>query len=352
MLNPQYRDVIDIPPGFSPLLAVIVDAEEEFDWGKPVSRNNTGVTAMRSQVKAHRIFERYGITPTYLVDFPVATQPDGYLPLVDLFKDGLCEIGAHLHPWVNPPFEEVVSERTSYPGNLPATLEEAKLNKLTAAIEESFGISPKIYRAGRFGVGPATADILERRAFDVDTSVVPESDFRKSLGPDFRNCPASPYWFGKARKLLELPLSVGFAGLLAQTGRTIYPLATVALARTVRLPGILARSGLLERIRLTPEGIQVEEQQRLTGVMLNAGHKIFTLTYHSPSLAPGNTPYVRSHRDLGEFLDRLQRYFDYFFGKVGGRPTTVIGISSLARALTSSSRSGHPHSEASAARSP
>ena len=42
--------------------------------------------------------------------------------------------------------------------------------------------------------------------------------------------------------------------------------------------------------------------RRLTRTLLNRGERIFTLSYHSPSLQPGNTPYVRNDRDLREVL--------------------------------------------------
>lgn len=332
MLNPENRDIVDFPADSPPLLTVIVDAEEEFDWSQPVSPRSTGVSAIRHQVKAHRIFERYAVKPTYLVDYPVAAQADGYLPLAELLKDGVCEIGAHLHPWVNPPLEEAVSERMSYPGNLPAPLERAKLAALTAVIEENFGVTPRVYRAGRFGVGQATAGILQQLGYEVDTSVVPETDFRRWHGPDFRRCRARPYWFGEGRRLLEVPLSVGFYGALAGIGRTIYSAATLPPGRVLRLPAILARARLLERIRLTPEGINADEQQRLTAAMLRTGHRVFALTYHSPSLALGHTPYVRNDRDLRVFLDRIECFLDYFFGQVGGRPTTLSEIRLIAEA--------------------
>ena len=70
-----------------------------------------------------------------------------------------------------------------------------------------------------------------------------------------------------------------------------------------RLPGITARSRLLERIRLTPEGIDHAAHRRLIDRLLADGQKIFAMAYHSPSLQPGNTPYVRDNaepQDLGE----------------------------------------------------
>ncbi len=53
---------------------------------------------------------------------------------------------------------------------------------------------------------------------------------------------------------------------------------------------------------------------------------MFSFGYHSPSLVPGNTPYVRTERDLAEFLDRLRCYFDYFFGTLGGVTMTPMQL--------------------------
>src|SRR5258706_6743894 len=94
---------VDLPLDAGPRLFVVVDTEEEFDWNAPYQRSNTQVTAMRHIGRAQRIFDRFGIKPVYVVDYPVAAQPDGYLPLLDILREGRCEIGAHLHPWVNPP---------------------------------------------------------------------------------------------------------------------------------------------------------------------------------------------------------------------------------------------------------
>ena len=96
-----------------------IDTEEEFDWSQPFSRNNIGATSIHNQPLAHRVFERYGIVPSYLVDYPVATSEFAAV-LRELRRQGACEIGAQLHPWVNPPHEEEVNVRHSYPGNLPA----------------------------------------------------------------------------------------------------------------------------------------------------------------------------------------------------------------------------------------
>jgi len=100
------------------------------------------------------------------------------------------------------------------------------------------------------------------------------------------------------------------------------------------VPGVLARLGLVERITLTPEGISFEELRRLTVALLRKRHRIFSFTYHSPSLAPGNTPYVRSEGDLRAFLQRIERYLQFFTEEIGGRAATPFEIKSIADGCT------------------
>ena len=84
----------------------------------------------------------------------------------------------------------------------------------------------------------------------------------------------------------------------------------------------MSRLGLLERIRLTPEGIDHGAHRRLTRSLIAQGCRVFSLTYHSPSLEPGNTPYVRDRDELASFLKTLERYLDYFLNELGGEATT------------------------------
>src|SRR5271168_4321700 len=128
---------------------------------------------MRQQVRAQDIFDGYGSRPIYVVDYAVASQAEGYQPLREIFDRHACAIGAHLHPWVNPPFEEALSEHNSYGGNLPAGLEERKLRALVAMIQQSFDISPLFFKAGRYGVGRRTLDTLARLGIEVDFSILP-----------------------------------------------------------------------------------------------------------------------------------------------------------------------------------
>lgn len=318
-----------LPKDHSPLLLVIIDTEEEFDWARPHARENTSVSAIAAQGLAQEVFDRHGIVPTYVIDYPVATTPAAVETLKAFADRGRCLIGAHLHPWVNPPYDEEVTTHNTYPGNLPAALERQKLENLTAAIETGFGARPVVYKAGRYGVGPATARILEDLGYRIDASVVPYTRFTDDGGPDFSLAGFQPSWFGSKGEMLEIPLSCGFCGLLRSSGATLFPRVSDRAGMRFRLPGILARSGLLERIRLTPEGVTLEENKRLARSLYEQGCRIFSLTYHSPSLVPGMTPYVSSERELSRFLEIMDRFFTFFREELGGEPSDPLAIYDL-----------------------
>lgn len=315
-----------LPPSHPPLLLVVIDTEEEFDWSLPHARENTSVRAISGQGQAQEIFRRHGLVPTYVIDYPVAASPAAVATLKGFADRGECRIGAHLHPWVNPPHEEAVNARNSYPGNLPEALERAKLETLTAAIAEGFGSRPVVYKAGRYGVGPATAGILEDLGYLVDASVVPYTSFTGDGGPDFSRAGFQPSWFGRAGNLLELPLSCGFHGALRALGPALFPKLSGPAGMRLRLPGVFARSGLLERIRLTPEGVDLAANIRLARSLYEQGCRIFSFTYHSPSLVPGMTPYVASERELEGFLETMDRFFTFFREDLGGRPSEPMEV--------------------------
>src|SRR3546814_7282533 len=79
-LDGATRPAIGGPPALPvappPLLLVVIDTEEEFDWHLPHSRDNTSVSALAAQGPAQQFFARHDIVPTYVVDYPVATRPE------------------------------------------------------------------------------------------------------------------------------------------------------------------------------------------------------------------------------------------------------------------------------------
>ncbi len=298
-----------------PTLHVVIDTEAEFDWSRGFARNLTSVSAITAVHRGQEILDRHGLKPVYVVDYPVATSPEGYGPLKEIMQRGACVIGAHLHPWTTPPFEETVSEQTSFGGNLPPDLEERKLRALIKAIEQSFGVTPRFFKAGRYGVGPSTMELIARLGITVDFSIMPGLDMRHGGGPEFLDYAAVPYLLDG---VLSLPMTRGHVGLLANGPKPLIRALDGTTARNLHLPAFLVRAGLLNRVTLTPEGVTAEEQIALIRRLVARGQKMFVLHYHSPSLMAGNTPYAATEGEVQGLLKRLDTVCRFFMQEIGG----------------------------------
>ena len=82
------RHFVRLPPSHPPVLMVVVDTEEEFDWSAPFDRGSTSVTAMREVWRLQAVFDEFDIVPVYVIDYPVATQADGIDPLTGVGVSG------------------------------------------------------------------------------------------------------------------------------------------------------------------------------------------------------------------------------------------------------------------------
>jgi len=306
-----YRPAV-LEQGNPPTLFVVVDTEAEFDWTKPFARQLNSVSAIRNVELGQAVFDRYGLRPLYVVDYPIATTPESIAAIDRMAQSGRCEIGAHLHPWTTPPYDEDVSNVNSYPGNLGAETEAAKLHHLMDAIEASFGVRTPFYKAGRYGTGPNTPALLQQAGIKVDWSVMPGTDMSRSGGPDFRALEPRPYWLGDTG-ILTMPMTRSRIGLAPWLGAAADRLPPSRLGRAV-----LARAHLSDLVTLTPEGVTAAEQIRLIQTLLARGTNQFVLHYHSPSLEPGHTSYTQSAADLEMFVGRLAEVCAYFFEVVGG----------------------------------
>lgn len=299
-------------------LIVTVDTEEAFDWDAGFSRNAWTVGGAGGLARVQALFDAWGICPAYVVDYPVIEDAEAVAMLRSTAQDGRCRIGAHLHPWVTPPYEETVDARHSYPGNLPPELEAAKIETLAGAIEDAFGARPRIYKAGRNGLGPGTGAILERLGFRIDTSLLAYSDLTADGGPDFSSVPPAPRRIGPGGRILAIPHTVGFIGRLAGAGPRLWPALSHPGVERVRLKGICARLGLLARVKLTPEGMPLGDLRRLLRRLARDGVTVFHLSFHSSSLVVGGSPYAASEQDIARLLDRLERLFACFRTDIGG----------------------------------
>ena len=285
-----------------PTCCVVVDAEEDFDWSRPVRGVDHSTACMRGIVDLNEIVAAYGARPTYLLTYPVIEDPDAVITLRRQHARGECDLGVQLHHWVTPPFPDASDSDNA--------VEEAKLLVLMARFQERFGFAPVMFRAGRYRLSGATTGLLEKHGFLIDTSIAPRTDFAQQGGPDFSAYDCGPFWFGASRAMLEMPLCRSLIGWCGDAAPCLYRATTGARAGEWRMPAVLSRLRCAERITLSPEGNDAAAMGRFLGHRCARGQQVFSLSFHSSSLMPGRNPYVRSKADLHVFYDRLSAALD------------------------------------------
>ena len=316
------------PASGQPVCALAVDAEEDFDWDHPVASTEHSTGCMQRIDDLQRIVGLHGLRPTYLLTYPVLQDDAAVALLRQHAALGLCDLGIQLHPWVTPPFDGEESQAASYSGNLAAGLEARKLVALVALFQERFGQAPRIYRAGRYGLGQDTAALLEQHGFDIDTSVAPRTNSAEEGGPDYAAYDYEPFWFGQGRQILELPLCRSIVGWGGKLAPAVYRRLGAAPA-PLRLRGLATRVRFAERITLSPEGNDLAAMLRLLRHLRSRGQTVFVLSFHSSSLAPGRNPYVRTQADLDVFYGRLTGVLDAMAGPLGFRFASLAELPAL-----------------------
>lgn len=303
----------------SVLLIVSIDTEED-NW----YRSRQGVTCrnideLRRQAA---VFARLGIRPTYFTTYQVARDARAADVMREVGTGG--EIAAHLHPWNTPPLTEAFVPRNSMLKNLPADLQLAKLETLTRALEEVFGARPEAFRAGRYGLGPATVSALARCRYVVDSSVTPFVSWKAfDEGPAFFGAPLDVYRIAPGRRvtepaedgLIEVPLSCGF-------GRRPFGLWD-RLHRALDVPGLRRARSLCKRIVLSPETATAQDMLTLSRRLLERGVRHLHVTWHSPSLQPGLGPFTRTSADVDRLYGAVETYLDHLSAITTLNPVTV-----------------------------
>jgi peptidoglycan/xylan/chitin deacetylase (PgdA/CDA1 family) len=294
-------------------LLVGIDTESDNQWAleqrqRPTFANLYALPAL------HALFRRHGVRPTYVITWPVATDPRSADVLRGLRDSHTCEIGAHHHAWETPPSVPEDMRRHRYALDLPADQFDAQLDALTTAIHEAVGERPVSYRSGRFGFSAAHVSSLERAGYLVDSSVSPLFYEAHKGGPDFADAPVHPYYLAYDRPtrpgssgVLELPLS-------AALHRRVPHALAVAYARApwnYATRRVLRKLGLARVLWLRPSYSSLEDMQALARRLADAEVPLLNLLFHSSEAIVGGSPYNRTQAELDAFLDRLDRFLAF-----------------------------------------
>lgn len=307
-------------------LFVTIDTEEDA-WGIPscsclTDEKPCPVENIYSLPKVQKIFDEFAIRPVYLCNAPVLEDQRAIELLRNFLKQNRCDIGSHIHPWNTHPISEEIIEVNTHLKNLSPSLIKKKLTNITDAIKTNFDINPIIFRAGRWGMNADVLKILIKLGYKIDTSVTPYTDWSEyANGADFTGFPDRPYYINLAQgiskpaskylDLLEIPVSIGFNRACFPFWNKVYTLLKRPLINKLRLAGLLHRTGLLQKIWLSPEFNNAREMISLSKILLQKGNNLLNLTFHSTSLSPGKNPFVRSEADLVNFISRIRDYLSW-----------------------------------------
>lgn len=243
------------------------------------------------------LFAHFGAKPTYLLS-PEVMRDDASVALFRSLASGV-ELGTHLHGELAEPdaFEPEVT--SVFQRDYAPDVERAKLTYTTDLFIRAFDHQPQSFRAGRFGVGPASIGILEDLGYAVESSVTPHMDWTSSGAPGlaFEDAPTQPYHpdardpgrEGDAR-ILEVPVTIRrrLCNAIPFVGRHLEP----AWLRPTR--------GTAEALVKVAADEIVDARRRAPGrpVILNA-------MFHNVEVVPSTSPYARTEAEAHGILARL-----------------------------------------------
>ena len=109
--------------------------------------------------------------------------------------------------------------------------------------------------------------------------------------------------------MLEIPVTAGFTHRHFELADRLRQVATQTPWRQMRAVGILDRTGIATRVKLSPEQATLARMKQLATAVVNRNVQVLVLMFHSSSLLPGCSPYVKTEQDLDRFLQRLSSFF-------------------------------------------
>ena len=294
-------------------LIVTIDTEADNQWHEgDLSLNN-----IKHLPRFQALCEKYGMKPTYLLSHEVAASN-----LVDDLKDwqdkNLAEIGAHLHPWTTPPYEENHDYKIhSYPHELDDNQLLIKLKNLTDIISQKFNKLPVSFRAGRWGFDERVAKHLKSLGYKVDCSVTPKINWQKTIGdpqknggPDFRFHSVYPHTF---EGITEIPMTILFTGIFKKENTRLAKLF-LSLPESF-IKKVLNKLFFRQRWLRIFDSSSAKDWKLIYKSAVKNNLPVMEFMIHSSELMVGGSPYSKTEQQLENIYTQLEEMFKYFKSK-------------------------------------
>jgi hypothetical protein len=321
------------------LFLLSVDTEEEWDWSGQFPQQDFSVSNTDKIPEFQQFCKLQGIRPTYFVDYAVANDSKSVALIKPIIDNNKGEIGAHLHPWCNPPFFGFSGEKESHVVNLPFSHVEQKLESLILILKERFSISPSAFRTGRWGINGEVLSLLERKGFEIDSSMYP---FFKN---EYFNCEETclmPYWpdyespmhKGNQRNILEFPVTVGFNHQNYKTMIKLYNLLNKPSLQPLRPVGIAWHTRLMRKLYFSPEVTSGKDMKPLIDFTLNNHHPVLHMYLHSSSLLDNSTGLMTGRNSMQKICSNISEVIEYAKTKTNLKFCTISEAATLIKNRT------------------
>ena len=263
------------------------------------------------------LFRMYGAKPTYLLSPEVMRHEASVETLHALGAE--ADLGSHLHGEFAEPDSCEPEETKIFQREYPRAVEKAKLTYLTDLFRTTFGRHPRTFRAGRFGIGENSIDLLTELGYEVESSVTPNLDWTSAGAPGlaFPNAPTQPYvpsaqepWKRGNAKLLEVPV-------------TIRP----RLGQRLPFVGKWIEARWLRPTHGTEESIVSVARDEIAEARAANPERpvVLTAMFHNVEVMPGKSPYARDDAEANGIVKRLAALLA--FAKKEG--IAVVGLSEI-----------------------
>ncbi|MDR2488521.1 MAG: glycosyl transferase family 1 [Desulfovibrio sp.] len=293
-----------------------IDVEEEGLFCGRYARTGATVNNVPHLTRLAPALARFSLPVTLLCTHRVFNDKTALDALDAMRKAVRVEIGAHLHHWDTPPFEENIRrDDTRYicPGGLSPHLFRQRLESLFTAGKAYNGAPLTSFRMGRWHLHRWHWPYLADTGALVDSSVRPLH--YAARGPDFFAAPAEPYYVPVSGALLiESPMTClplyralpsHFRALEQIAGKGPAAGAAQALKSAARAWGVLG---------LTPVYHPLWAMKRITKLHLARGGRFLSMTCHSSELMPGGAPHMPDEAAVNALIGRMEGYLSWLHG--------------------------------------
>ena len=296
-------------------LFVTVDTEGDNGWNHPVKITTTNANGV---LRFQTLCEKYGIKPVYLTTYEMANDDVLVESLKKKNREGLCELGMHMHGWTTPPDYRLTNndlQNLPFITEYPLEIVEEKVKTITEFLENQFEEAVISHRSGRWIVNNLYLQILVDYGYQVDCSHTPLINWSCSIGDpnggggqDYTACDRAPNYISLQNGgILEIPMTTMrnpvYDNLLVNTYIRYAP----RLKKMDRVCNALnGRKNVMLRPDVRREKLQLKLINKLRE---DSDLKHVELMIHSSEVYHGTCPHCKTKEDVDRLYEIMDRMF-------------------------------------------